>query len=77
MPNQGIWNTKTKSFYVYRTRTAERRCGMKCESDINGALSKVNTNESNFQGMTYEQGVEEALMWVLGEINDTEFEFAK
>jgi hypothetical protein len=48
----------------------------KQEERIRAALDKVDIHQSKFRGMTYEQGVEEALMWVLGEISDEEFTYA-
>jgi hypothetical protein len=32
--------------------------------------------ESKFPGMTYEEGVEEVLMYLLGEVSDDEFPYA-
>ena len=47
---------------------------MKTENEINQVLLRVDTaSKSKFPAMTYEQGVEEALQWVLGEIPDNEF----
>ena len=47
---------------------------MKDETEINAALSKVDEfGASKFPGMTYEQGVAEALKWVIGFIPDDEF----
>jgi len=34
------------------------------------------SGETKFRGMTYEQGIEEALLWALGETDDDEFEYA-
>jgi|DEB19_MinimDraft_2_1074335.scaffolds.fasta_scaffold29524_1 hypothetical protein len=48
---------------------------MKNKTIIEEALDKVQESECNHFGMTYEQGVEEALMWVLGEIDDEDFSF--
>lgn len=31
---------------------------------------------TKYPGMTYEQGASKALMWILGEISDEEFEFS-
>ena len=48
---------------------------MKNEQEIKEVLDKVDTTSgTKFSSMTYEQGVEEALSWVLGEISDEEFE---
>jgi hypothetical protein len=49
---------------------------MKTQSDINSVLSKVDIEGTKFPGMTYEDGIEEALLWVLEEIPDDEFEYA-
>jgi hypothetical protein len=49
---------------------------LKKEERIRAALDKVDTHKSKFHGMTYEQGVEEALMWVLGDLSDEEFTYA-
>lgn len=38
---------------------------------------EMNPDKSKFFGMTYEQGIESALMWVLGEIEDEDFEYTK
>jgi len=46
---------------------------MKTEKDINDILLNLETEESKYPSMTYEQGVQEALMWVLDEISDDEF----
>lgn len=48
---------------------------MKNKSIIEEALELAQTIGSAHFGMTYEQGVEEALMWVLGEIDDEDFSF--
>lgn len=40
-------------------------------------MSNVDPEVSEFPGMSYEQGVEETLLWVLKEIQDNEFEYAK
>jgi hypothetical protein len=49
---------------------------MKSPAAVADALGKVDTSSTQFAGMTYEQGVEEALMWVLGELEDEDFEYA-
>ena len=43
------------------------------EEKIRSALDKLDAGASSFPGMTYEQGIEEALMWVLGDLKDDEF----
>ena len=51
---------------------------MKTEREISDAISNVDDiGSSQYPGMTYEQGVTEALRWVLGEVPDEEFEYAK
>lgn len=37
-------------------------------------LRQLNTQATNFPGMTYEEGIEIALRWMLNEISDWEFE---
>lgn len=49
---------------------------MKTAEQIERALRNVPTEGTEYAGMTYEQGVEEALQWVLGEISDDEFEYS-
>lgn len=34
------------------------------------------SGETKYPAMTYEQGIEEALLWVLGDITDEEFEYS-
>lgn len=49
---------------------------MKTKGEIEGALVGVadaDTQGSKYPGMTYEQGIAEALRWVLGDIPDEEF----
>jgi hypothetical protein len=46
---------------------------MKTEAQIEEFLRKFDPSADNYSGMSYEQGVEEALQWVLGEIPDDEF----
>ena len=52
---------------------------MKCETEITKVLTSLEpTGEgTKYHGMTYEQGIEEALLWVLEQIPDEEFEFAQ
>ena len=51
---------------------------MKNFVEIQNATDNINTfNPSEYPGMTYEQGVEEALMWVLEQIDDSEFIYSK
>lgn len=46
---------------------------MKTIDQIEQVLNKIDTSNSKYLGMSYEQGIEEALMWVLGELEDAEF----
>lgn len=47
---------------------------MKTEKEIRDALSNVDEHApSRYSGMTYEQGIAEALGWVLGDVADQEF----
>lgn len=45
---------------------------MKSEKEINDFLMKFDSSINKCFGMTYEQGIEIALQWVLGEISDDE-----
>lgn len=46
---------------------------MKTEKQVNDILINFDSSKSKYRSMTYEQGIEEALQWVLGEIDDDEF----
>ncbi len=49
---------------------------MKTEKEIKQARRNVYENAtSKFTGQTYEQGVAEALDWVMGDVSDEEFEY--
>jgi hypothetical protein len=48
---------------------------MKAEKDIKKILDKLPAEGTKFNAMTYEQGIEEALLWVLEQIPDDEFEY--
>jgi hypothetical protein len=50
---------------------------MKTKDEIEKILMNIPTGDTNYPGMTYENGVEEALRWVLEEIEDEEFEYCK
>lgn len=51
---------------------------MKTKEEIEKALSNVDEHAlSKYPGMTYEQGIAEALQWVMGDISDEEFEYAQ
>ena len=47
------------------------------ENDLVKVLNEIDTGSEKYHGMTYEQGIEMALMWVLGEIPEEEFEYSK
>jgi len=49
---------------------------MKTQAQIEAALERIPQEGTAYPAMTYEQGVEEALLWVLEEIPNDEFEFA-
>lgn len=51
---------------------------MKDRADIDAVLGKLPADlvDSKYPSMTYEQGIEEALMWVLGELDDQDFSYA-
>jgi hypothetical protein len=46
---------------------------MKTEVEIQGVLDDLDTEKTKYAAMTYEQGIEEALMWVLEQLSDEEF----
>ena len=46
---------------------------MKSKDMIKRVLVGIDCNKSKFPGMTYEQGIEVALSWVLEFIEDEEF----
>jgi hypothetical protein len=49
---------------------------MKTKDEIEKVLGRVDTaSGSQYQAMTYEQGVEEALLWAIGDIPDDEFTY--
>lgn len=50
---------------------------MKAREDIQAAWMEVDPHAGEYPGMSYEQGVEEALMWVLGELTDEEFIYSQ
>lgn len=50
---------------------------MKTSDEIDAVRNRVDEHApSAYSGMTYEQGVAEALDWVQGYISDEEFEYA-
>ena len=49
---------------------------MRTSEEIENVLNRLPGDErTNYPAMTYEQGVEEALLWVVEEIPNEEFEF--
>ena len=46
---------------------------MKTKQEIEKLLQDFDSQKSQYPGMTYEQGIEEALSWVIGDIEDDEF----
>ncbi len=47
------------------------------EKKIRTILDKLPAvGETKYPGMTYEQGIEEALMYLLGELDDADFDYA-
>jgi hypothetical protein len=48
---------------------------MKTAEEIEKVLNNLERNMSRYPGMTYEQGIEEALLWTLGEIGNEEFDY--
>jgi len=53
-----------------------REGAMKTADQIEQVLKRLpEGGKTRFSGMTYEQGIEEALMWVLGEIEDDDLDY--
>lgn len=50
---------------------------MKTPEEIQKVLDCIDPETNKFHGMNYDQGIEIALMWVMEEIKDDEFEFSK
>ena len=50
---------------------------MKTKQEIDNAIRNVDTMGTNYFGQRYEDGIREALQWVLGEISDEDFEYAQ
>lgn len=46
---------------------------MKTQREIEDVLQDFDSLKNEYPGMTYEQGIEEALSWVLGDVDDDEF----
>jgi hypothetical protein len=50
---------------------------MKDKKEVDKVFLKLpESGKTKYPAMTYEQGIEEALMWVIGEIPDEEFEYS-
>ena len=50
----------------------------KTEEEIRRVLDNLPPTElTKFSAMTYEAGIEETLLWVLGELSDDDFEYCK
>ena len=54
----------------------KERLRMKDLHVIQTVLDKVDTDTNKYPAMSYADGVREALMWVVGEIEDEEFSAA-
>ena len=51
---------------------------MKVDFEIENVLANLpEQGKTNFCAMTYEQGIEAALLWVMGEIEDEEMEYVE
>ncbi len=50
---------------------------MKTKKEIEEILEQIPPEGTKYHSMTYEQGIDEALRWVLEEIPDDEFSYAK
>ncbi len=50
---------------------------MKSKKEIEQVLKYLPPEGSRYYSMTYEQGIDEALRWVLEEIEDADFEYSK
>jgi len=46
---------------------------MKTENEVEEMIGQFADKGVNFHGMSYKEGVETALRWVLGEMSDNEF----
>jgi hypothetical protein len=46
----------------------------KTAEEIESVLEKIDTHNTKYPAMSYEQGIEFALQWVLGEIADEELD---
>lgn len=48
----------------------------KTEDEIREALQNLDEPPRDYSAMSYEDGIREALEWVIGDIDDSDFEFA-
>jgi len=48
---------------------------MRTEEEIEKVLDTIYPDENNYPSMTYENGIEEALMWVIEDIPNEVFSF--
>lgn len=47
--------------------------GLTSKERMESVLQQLDTQSTKFPGMTYEQGIEIALQWAIGEITEKEF----
>jgi hypothetical protein len=51
---------------------------MRTKEEIESVLNRLPASgDTNYSSMTYEQGIEEALLWVRGDLRDDEFPYAQ
>ena len=50
---------------------------MKTQNEVEKALEKFFEMNTNYHGMTYEEGVRNALDWVLENVADEDFDYAE
>ena len=48
---------------------------MRTEEEIEDVLDTIYPDENSYPNLTYENGIEEALLWVIGDIPNEDFEF--
>ena len=71
------FNLDAKDLIIYISKNHSMGGGeMKTEKEIRKVIDSLPDN-TKFFAMTYEQGIDEALSWVLDEISDEEFEYAQ
>ena len=49
---------------------------MKTQTEIERSMNHPDLFKSEYPGMSYEEGVKEALEWVVGQISDDEWEYS-